>query len=392
MDGRLHEAHSALSVLVDVFAGDDGVVDDDTEGNDEGEHGDHVDGHVQPGYEQEGPHEGDGYAHSHPERQLELEEQPQDPQDQDQSQEAIAHQQGQALLVDLGPIVVDGVVHPGRQVWLNPGHGSVHGLGDARGCLVADAVHGQADATMVAVGGQPVRLLEGLAHHTHVAEGYGGAAGRGDDGYRLELAGPVAPFIHAHQYFARLGANAPPGYLDGAGPDAPDNLVQGEAVRPQAGLGNLGPDLIVAPSPHIDLGDIRILEQAIAHLLHHLPQGPLRRFAVQLYGQYLSAPGHQRDLRVLRISREGPDAGDLLLNVLVHFLLICPLHQFHRHHAHAFGRGGLDLLDAIQTADRLFHHQHDALLHLGRAGARVRHSHSDHAQVELGEDFLLDLE
>ena len=127
-DRGLDERHTPLSVFVDVFARDDGVVDNDAERDDEGEHGHHVDRHVHPRQEQQRAEKGCWNPHRHPESEFEFKERTQQDQHQHQPDETVLHQQVQALPVVFRAIVADGEVHARRKFGLDLGHGAMHGV------------------------------------------------------------------------------------------------------------------------------------------------------------------------------------------------------------------------------------------------------------------------
>ena len=57
LDGRLKERHAVLMVVVDILADHDGVIHDDSERDQEGEHGNHVQADIHGAHEKECAHE-----------------------------------------------------------------------------------------------------------------------------------------------------------------------------------------------------------------------------------------------------------------------------------------------------------------------------------------------
>ena len=84
-------------------------------------------------------------------------------------------------------------------------------------------------------------------------------------------------------------------------------------------------------------------------------------------------------------------ASTLRLDVVEHLARVGVEQQLDGDDAHALGGDRGDLLDAVQSLDRLLDPDADALLDLFRRGAEVDHADGDDVQGELGEDLLGDL-
>ena len=138
-DGAVDPESVPLRDGIDVFPDHDGIVDHDTDDDEEAEKGDHVDGDVHEGHghQPEGAEEGKGNAEADPDGQLQAEEEGQGKKNKDESAHAIAQEHGQAVLEEFGSVGPDlecNALGQGPVLFLHVGLG---GLGHVEGTLLA---------------------------------------------------------------------------------------------------------------------------------------------------------------------------------------------------------------------------------------------------------------
>ena len=113
---------AALAVFIDIFTGNNSIVDDYSQGDDKGEHGDDIDRDSHGGEKKQAAKEGDRDSHGHPESQLEFEKQAEQKEYQYQTDASVLQQQVETLLIDFGAVAVDAPVDSVRQVSLDFRH------------------------------------------------------------------------------------------------------------------------------------------------------------------------------------------------------------------------------------------------------------------------------
>ncbi|MQM39976.1 hypothetical protein KBTX_04017 [wastewater metagenome] len=385
------QPQAPLPVLVDVLAGDDGVVHHDAQRDDEREQRDHVDGHAEPRQEQERPEEGGGDTHGHPERQPQLQEGAQHREHQQQPEEGVAEQQLHALAVDARGVAADGDTDLRRQRRPDLREHPVHGIGDPDGRLPPDPEDLHAHRRLAVVAADVlVRGGEGLAHVSHVGEAHHAPArGRAQDDVAKALC-PGEALAHLQQDVAARGLHPPGGAVPGVLRHHRGHVLEGEAVGPQLRLADVDVDLVVADVLQRGLGDAVRLPEAVAHPFGGGAQAVLGHVAVDKHVQHVPAPAAEGDLRVLRLVREGVDVVHRAGDVLVGALEVVALDQLDVHPAAAgSGRGG-DLLDAFQALHGLLHRQDHAGFDLLRRGPRVGDTDHEDVALEVREDLLGD--
>ncbi len=205
-----------------------------------------------------------------------------------------------------------------------------------------------------------------------------------------ELAGVVAPLRHAQQDFARVGLHAAARQFQRRLPHAGRNALERQAVATQILLRHLDRDLVLPVGEQVDLRDVLVLEQAIAHDFRQLSQRPLVHIAVEYDIDDAATVHLEHDLRLFRVLGKRGDAIDFLLDVLVRLLVIGVGEKFGADHADAFRRRRRHFLNAVEPAHALFDREDNALLDLLRARAGIRHGDRHHVRRKLGKDLLLD--
>ena len=121
-------------------------------------------------------------------------------------------------------------------------------------------------------------------------------------------------------------------------------------------------DLHVANTGDVDLRDTGVLKKYVASLLGEFTECVLTGLAVDDEVPHLSPPGLKTDLWFLGFLREGDDAGDLLVDVLICLLKVNAGLKLDRDHGHSLSGRGLHLLDLRHTADGLLDDQDDPAL------------------------------
>ncbi len=303
---------------------------------------------------------------------------------------AVAQQQVQALAVDVRAVVEGRHPDSRRQVLAQTLHVLQDRVGHRDGGLVPHPVDVDHHRRLAVVSRGGVGVLEPVDDGGDLLEAHLGARVGGDDRDLGKLPPVVPPLLHAHQDLPALGFQPAPGQLHRCGSDLVGNLLQGQVVGPQPGLGHFDADLEGAHGRQHHLGDAAVLQETVAGRFGHFPQHPFVLVAVKDHRDHLPAPGSHHHLGLFGLLGKGGDAVDLALDILPQPLQVGTGEHLHGHGPNPFLGAGGHFADALKPLDGLFDRQHDALLDLLGAGAGVGHRHGHQVQVEFRKDLLLD--
>ena len=377
VDGRLHRGLAATPVAVDVLAHHDGIVHQHAERHDEGEHGDHVEGAAVQDQNPQAAQQRHHQAHPHPERQPQVHEQPQAEEHQEQALQPVTAQQLQAAS-DNGRIVRPHAHgQPGRQLRRLLGDVPAHGVGNDQGVFLAGPEQGNQHAGGAVEPPDARRIDESVADPRHLVQRDHGAVRTRQQRQQGELQPGVALPGGAHHDVLRRRLDAASRQVEAAALHHLADFVERQAVAPQARLGDLDADFVVAGADQTHLRDEFGSQQVVAHPAGHLFQGPFRLLTV--YGDVddLAAFLELREARGFRVVGKGVDFLDLGLDVLQHPAVVHARLEPRQHHAGALARLRGDVLDALDALDRLFDLDDDTLLDLLGGGAGEEGLHLD---------------
>jgi hypothetical protein len=312
-----------------VLSHDDGVVDDQAERDDEGEHRHHVDRHTQKRERHERPEECDRDAHRHPEGEPQAQEECQDGEDEEQPRRPVAQQQ-LATALELERLVTPDVEgDAGREIdprLIEPG---VYGPGDVGHVAGLAGEQPHEDGGLAVESHVLVTLDEPVSNPGDVAELDPRTVRVGEEDEPLELITPVGAPSGPHQDLAAAGLERSTGEIHRRGAHRTRHVVEGQTVPSQRRLGDLDRDLVVARSH--ELGPRHLGEG------RHLVAEPLTESVERVFvGLAVDRDGDQhviidellddRDLRALGQGVERIDAGAHLLEDTARILPHLNLH------------------------------------------------------------------
>ena len=248
-----------LRSVLNVLGHHDGVVDDNPDGEDEGEEADRIDRHVECHHDGEGAYTRNDETHGNPQGKPDLEKQAECDQHQQQPQDPVLQKEIGALLVGLGFIVPHGDAHAVRQsrdhlvrqVLANrPGH--IHHL-LATGLVDLDEYGGP-----VLMADDQVCLLEPVADLGGVAEAHERAVAAAEQDDLLEVLlvvvlpeGPYSNLRFPGIYAARR-------QVERTAADRAGNVGQRESQGPQPVKRHLDGNLVIPDPADLDLGKGRV--------------------------------------------------------------------------------------------------------------------------------------
>ncbi len=390
LNRRLQMGHALLTIFIDVLARHDGVIDHNPEGDDEREHGNHVDAHPHQRQEQHCAQKRNRDAHGDPEREFEFEKQPQGDQHQHQAHERVFQEQLQALTVDIRAVVVDGGVQALRNFPLHIFENFPHRVRDTDRRFATHAHDPDSDRRHPFKRGLIFAVLKGLLHLRDLPKPQNHTLRTLDQWQVGKLTRPVPALIEADQNLPAIGLDAPGGQLHRAAAKGCGHLLQREAVRTQPLRRNGHQNFRIARPAQIHLRDSRMLQQSIADVLRLIAQGSGIHASKHLKIHHAHAPHIERNFRVFRIDRERIDPIHRLPQLLINFLSIRIFLQFHPHHTASLRGRGTDFLDAIDSPDRFFHRQNNPLLDFFGTGTRIRDANRHRIQIKFRKHLLFD--
>ena len=224
---------AAFHAVVDVFPDDDGVIDDDTDHQEEGEQRQHVQRHAEHGQDQESTAKGDKDANRHPQGHDGAQEEEEDDQHQDATEQGGAGDRLHAAGIHLR------IVPPQRQV------DAIGQLGALAVDIVADFLRGVHDVNirrgldhdehhrLAIIGRLKIEIAEAVGDPGDVADTQRAAiAGLADDDV-LELGCRVGKLARGDVHVAEVGPHTAGGGIERAGAHGADNFVKGQVIATQ---------------------------------------------------------------------------------------------------------------------------------------------------------------
>ena len=377
---------------MDVLAHHDGVIDDDAERHEEAEHRDHVDTHADERQEQHPPDERDHHPHHHPEGEPDLEEQREDEEHDEHRHHGVLEQQREAVVVVFRRAAIDADFDSGRQGGREIVENGAHGVGDLEGRLLADAVDLDLHRRFLIELAMEADLFEGVLDARDVGQRDDGPRLRGHDRNLRELLFPLLALLETQQDLTGMGLDVAGGHVLARRLDQLGDVRECQAVLAQAIGGNLDVGDVFERARDLDLRDRGVVEQLIAEALGVLAQGPVVDVAEDADLHDLPLTRLQRDLRVVGVLGERPDAAHGLIDVLVGDVALRARDELDRDRPGPLARRGDDLLDPLNAPDRVLDRQQDARLDFGGRCARVSDGDFHHVERELGLDLLLDVD
>ena len=379
-----------LLVAVNVLSDDDGVVDDDSEHQDEGEAGEHVDAQVQARHHRERAQERNRDPEADPDSQAQLEKQRQNDEDEHEPGGAAVQQERQPAVQDLRLVLPERQRDPLGQ----PGFGAVdvvaHGGRDIERALLARAVDRHRHRRKVVEAGPLIGLREAVDDRGHVAEQQAAAVGAGPEGQLLVVVAAVRLPDRAKQDLAAAGAHGTAGKIERGPANDVRDLVERESVPAQCHLRHLYGNLVRRNAHELDLTDVGQGEQPVAHALGDPLQGCDIGGAGDGDVRHLVAGDQLADDRLLRFERERGDCLDVARHLVEHPLGVGAGLELHDHGCAALGSPRHDLPDAVDVVDGLFDANYDPGFDFLRRGSEIGHLDSDAVEIELREYHLRD--
>ena len=375
---------------IDVLADDDRIVHDDTQDEDEGEQRHHVDRHVEQGHDPEGAHERDEQSHCDPERQPESKEQRKADEDERKTGDRVTHKQ-----VTSAPQYACAVV-PGcqpnavRHAKLRLAHVLFDRCRDRKSILVADAEDLDQLRGLAVEARGLVGVLETVDHRGHVAEPQVRSVPARQQDQFLEVATDVGLPFRSQQDLPGVRLDRAAGKVEARAAHGAREIVEGQLVPTKHVLRDLDRDLVGPGIGDLHDRDSRKSGEIVPDLFGQVAQCLLVGVTRDGDVDDLAAVAHFGDDRFLGLEGKGVDRIDPRLDVVENFRRDGVLKQLHRHHAEVLRCDGGDFLDAVQSLNRFFDADADALLDFGRCGPAIEHADRDEVQGELGEDLLPD--
>jgi hypothetical protein len=373
-------------VAVNILDHDDGVVDQDADGERQCQHGQHVEGEAHGLDEGEGGDDRDWQGGGADQGRAPVVQEEQDDQD------------GQHGTVDkVETDVVDHVLDERRIVdgnrdghalgELGPQffHHGFHAVGDLDGVRAGLLAHQHGDGRGAIQGGVGTTFLRAVFHPGHVPDAHRRAARRRDDDV-LQLAGRVHLAAGFHRKLALAHVQPAARDLHVLRGQHLDHVAHRQTVRFQ-------PARI---DPHLELALLAADDVHAAHAVDGLQ--PLLDVVLGQRGQIAF---RQRTSQRQRHDGSGVDvqalddgrlqilgqvfqrAGHLVAHVL-HCLVGSAFQlELHEHQAHAFHRCGAQGLDAVYRADRFLQLVDDTRFDGLGIGAWVHRGHGDDGELDL---------
>lgn len=371
---------------IDVLAHYDGVIDHDSQRQDEPEERELVDGGAEELHRREDAGEGDHHASRHPRRDAQVEKQQEHREDQSRADGAVLHQKVDPALKLLVRVFPDyGGDARGQAVGQLGVQVALHLVHDVQHLLGPHAVDRHEHRRLARDRGGDVAFGETIGHLRDVAQPDLRAGVAGEQQLVAEGVGGLRLAQHAQLEIALPGVEPPRGQVQVAAPDAVGQVGQPDAVVGEAVARYGDVDLVGGHARDLDLADALPVGQVAAHLLGQRLERGADAVAVehQLDGQFggldLGDAGLQGGVG------KGGDARDVGLDVVLHRTGVGPAGQLGCDHAHPAPGGGLQLAHALQPLKLFLDGREDGVGHLGGRGAGIGHGDRDRAGGDLGE-------
>ena len=180
------------------------------------------------------------------------------------------------------------------------------------------------------------------------------------------------------QDLAALGAHGPTRQVQRRTAHGAGHVVEPQPVASQRRFRDFDADLVGPSSHHLHLRDLWQRCEPVTDLFCN----PFQREFVRDTGyrnfHHLLSGRQFPDDRLLGFPWKSRNRIDTALDVVNHFPRICAELELCLHDPHPLVRGRGDLLDAVNSLDRLLDSHRDARLDLLRCGAEVRHLDRHH--------------
>ena len=167
---RLQGRDPLLAVSVEVLSYHNGIINHNSQCNNESEKRNHVYGDTGRRQKQEGPQERDGNTHHNPECDPGLEKCSQQENHKHQTHSPVLQQQPDALAVDVGPVVEDRELNTGRKPWFDFLKLSFDCIGHLGGGLFAYPINFQHHGRLPVILRIPVTLLKRIFDRGDVSQ------------------------------------------------------------------------------------------------------------------------------------------------------------------------------------------------------------------------------
>ncbi len=394
LDGGLQRRQALLSHGVHLLGGDDGVVHDDPEHEDEAEDGGEIDRQSEQRHEREGAKEGHEHAYGDPEDGVEPEKEADADEDEDEAAAGVLQQQADAALHDLRAVAHELEFDAVREALVFFEDVFFDLLGDVDGVLGAFTHDGDVNAALAIDARDHRVLVEAVGDGGDLTESELGAVRTGEDDDAGVVGAAVGAAAGADGDVSGFGLDDASGQVDGAAADGGADLIKGEAEFTQAGFRDLDADLVVAHAAEVRVGDAGQGGELVPDLLSEAAQVALRHV-----GGEDDADDGAHEVVMLNHGPLG-QGGEVRDGIHADFHVVDDLTgqvgivDFERDIAAAGGCGGDDALDSGDLLDGVLDAQDDGFFHLLRSGSRVGDADGDEAggrvREDLGRDALGD--
>ena len=387
LHGRLQRVVAPACAGFGVFGHHDGVVHNETDGEDDPEKDYHINRVPERPCEGHGGQQGGGDAGGYPYRGAGIQEHEEDYQHDGHAAQPVADEQVDALVDQFRRFAIAVDRDAGRQ----GGHETLEELRGRLGGFerigrrrpLDDQFDGRApvepDARLVLV--PRLADIRDLAHrqpatvrerpHLDGGDLLGGARKP-----QRAHAGDRLPAGVAARYVARRARNAARDFRDR------------QVERQQVPLVGLDQDPLVARADGLDLVDTGP-DEPVPHaqrpgLERALRQGPGKHDAQQVF-----VADHAPDPRRLAVFGQGGDARDGRIHVRQRRLHVGPGLEIDREAGAALLGGGNHPLHTVEEPDLGLDRLDDGVVHILRPGTRPRHRDDDRVDAEIGEELLV---
>jgi hypothetical protein len=397
VDGGLFrvDARETFQIAVNVLQHDDGVVDDDADGQRQRQQRHRVQRVVQIPHDRKGGDDRGGDRDRADQHRAEIPDEDPDDQRRQQRPEHEVLFQAVHRVFDVGGRFLDHVeLQPWRKLAVDVGdlgHHAVHHLHGVGSGLPLDI---QQDRRLALVVGEGAALGHAVLGVADVADADGHAVDVLDDDV-VELLDLLDPAHRAHAQLLGPANDAAPGGLDVFGADGPLHVLGGEVVAVQLVQVEHYVDLALAPAADVDRGDAVHGFQPAAHdLVGHLGQLAHAGIAAEGHRYHRVRVGvglaHHRGKHVRRHLPHR--AGGLFAHLFDRLGDVLVQHEGDDDVARAFGHHRAQLVNAADRRNRFFQRHDDLRDHLLGAGARQPRIDVDGGRVCPGEQIHAQVE
>ena len=235
-------------------------------------------------------------------------------------------------------------------------------------------------------------LLKAVPDLGNIGQGNAAAGLRRYQLYTTILIRPLLPLLHPQQYFPGIGLNSSGRHIFTGLCYEPGYFPERKVVLPEFVPRYLHMSHIIGHIAEFHLCYVRIAEELVAQLFGQPAERPYIGVPVNTDHHYLTLVRLQPHLGLLNIIGESAYTIYRLVDILERFHTVGSGHQLDGYlPGSLIGLRG-DLLDTLHASYRFFNRSQNTLLHFGRCGPRINHTHFHHIQLELGKHLFLDVE